>query len=60
MMQEKSETSQEALVEPLVDLGKNIITGILFISHPTAFPPALIHDHIFILHSLSLLIQCLL
>lgn len=36
------------------------MTGLLFISHPTAFPPALVHDHIFILHSLSLLIQSLL
>lgn len=39
---------------------KKIITGILFISNPTAFPPALIHGHIFILHSPSMLIQCLL
>lgn len=37
-----------------------VMTGLLFISHPAAFPPALIHDHIFILHSLGLLIQGLL
>lgn len=54
MMQEKSETSQEAVV----DLGQK--TGPLFISHPAAFPLTHIHNHIFFLHSLSLLIQSLL
>lgn len=45
-MQGKSKTSQEALV----NLGQK--TGLLFISHPTAFPLTHIHKHIFILHSL--------
>lgn len=36
------------------------MTGLLFISNPAAFSPVVIHNHIFILHSLSLLIQSLL
>lgn len=46
------------LQEALVDLGQK--TGPLFISHPTASPLTHIHNHIFILHSLSSLIQSLL